>query len=266
MRDTAIPNDIGRRPVPRANSLTRIFICLLGTGAIAWGVFTLPLFWQEASPRSTAAKALQGESFKLQSLVEQAQQAERATHYRFCNPVALHSLFVLRLSVMNHAIEVANQPMVDVSYDPLHDAARGALACTPADSFIWLTLFWLDVGKRGLDDNNANYLRLSYGFGRNEGWIARWRIRLGLLLFERLPPDLSSDVMDDFINLMDTGQYYWQTAGMFMDASPLIQDRIVERLKTASLATRQAFARTLHNRGMDVTIPGVERPEARPWR
>jgi hypothetical protein len=266
MHDTAIPNDIDRRAVPRANSLTRIFICLLGAGAIGWGIFTLPPFWREASPRSTAAKVLQGDTFKLQSLVEQAQQADRDAHYEFCNPVALHSLFALRLAIITNAIEAANQPLINSSYNPLHDAAQRLLVCAPADSFTWLTLFWLDVSKRGLNDNNVSYLRLSYLFGRNEGWIALWRIRLALLLFERLPVDLASDAMDDFINIMNTGQYYWQTAGMFMDASPVIQNRISERLKTASLATRQAFARTLHDRGMDVAIPDVERPEARPWR
>jgi hypothetical protein len=266
MRDTAIPNEVGRHAVAGVNGLTRIFACLLGAGAIAWGGLTLPMFWQEAAPRSTAAKVLQGDGFKPQALAEEAQQADRATHYRFCNPVALHSLFVLRFSIMNQAIEAANQPLVESSYNPLHEAGQDALACSPADSLVWLTLFWLDVGKSGLDDKNANYLRLSYGFGRNEGWIALWRIRLGLLLFGRLPPDLASDVLDDFINVMDTGHYYWQTAGMYMDASPVIQSRIVDRLKTASFATRQAFARTLHDRGMDVAIPGVERPEARPWR
>jgi hypothetical protein len=266
MRDTAIPNDVGRRAVPRANGLTRIFVCLLGAGAIAWGVFTLPLFWQEASPRSTAAKILQGDSFKLQSLVEQAQQVDRAAHYQFCNPVALHSLFALRLAIMNKAVEDANQPLINSSYNLLYDVGRRSLACTPANSFTWLTLFWLDVSKRGFNDNNAGFLRLSYLFGPNEGWIALWRIRLALLLFDRLPLDLAGDAMDDFINIMNSGQHYWQTAGMFIDASPVIQNRIVERLKTASLATRQAFVRTLHDRGMDVAIPGVQRPEARPWR
>jgi hypothetical protein len=264
MRDMVMANDVDRPAT--ANRLTRVFVCLLGAGAIAWGGFALPLFWQEASPRSTATKILQGNSFKLQSLVAQAHQAETATHYRFCNPVALHSVFVLQLSILNQAIEAANQPLGESPYHPVSDAAQRALACAPTDSFVWLTLFWLDAGQHGLNRDNTNYLRLSYDFGRNEGWIALWRFRLALLFFERLPPDLASDALDDFINLMETGQYYWPTAGIFIDASPGIQSRIVERLKTADLATRQAFARTLHDRGMDVAIPGVEQPEARPWR
>ena len=266
MRDTAIPNDDGRRAVMSANSLTRIFVCLLGAGAVAWGGWMLPLFWQEASTRSIAAKVLQGDSIKLQPLVEQVQQAERGTHYRFCNPVALHSVFVLRLAIMNKAIEAADQPVIQSSYNPLYDSGRAALACTPTDSFVWLTLFWLDAGRHGLNGDNANYLRLSYGFGRNEGWIALWRIRLALLMFERLPPDLASDALDDFTDIVSTGQYYGQTVEMFLNASPVVQNRIVERLQTASLTVREAFARIVHYRGMDVAIPGVGQPEARPWR
>jgi hypothetical protein len=163
-------------------------------------------------------------------------------------------------------MEAADQPLVSSSYDPLYDAGRRVLACAPADSLVWLTLFWLDTGKRGLTDQNASYLRLSYALGRNEGWIAEWRLRLALLLFKQLPPDLSNDAVDDFVNLVSTGQYYWQAAGMFIDARPLVQYRIIDRMKTANIALRQAFARTLHERGMDIDIPGVERPAPRPWR
>src|SRR5690348_5589922 len=263
MRDTAIPNDVGR---PAVNTLTRIFVCLLGASALAWGGLTLPLFWQEASPRSIAAKVLQGDSFKLQSLVEQIQQAEPATHYRFCNPVALHSVFVLRLAILNKAIEAASKPLIESSYNPLYESGRARLACAPTDSFVWLTRFWLDAGKRGLNGDSTNYLRLSYDFGRNEGWIALWRLRLALLMFERLPPGLANDALNDFTNIMGTGQYYGPTVEMFIDASPLVQSRIVERLTAVSPTVRQAFARILRYQGMEVAIPGVEQPETRPWR
>ena len=131
---------------------------------------------------------------------------------------------------------------------------------------LWLTLFWLDAIKHGLDINNANYLRLSYTLGPNEAWIALWRIRLAFQLFEKLPPDLSGDAIDEFIMLVNTGQLYWQTAGIFRDAPPAIQNRIVEKLNTLNVRFRRLFARTLQDRGVDVTIPGVETPDVRPWR
>jgi hypothetical protein len=245
---------------------TRIIICLLGLAAIAWGVFELPLFWQEATPRSVASRLLQGYTFKTQLLLSEAQQAEDADRQPFCNPTTLRSLATLRLFIYNESIAAANQALVESSYDPVYDAARKALTCAPTDSFLWLTLFWLDGIKHGLEQNNANYLRLSYALGPNEAWIALWRIRLAFQLFEKLPPDLSADAIDEFVMLVKTGQLYWQTAGMFRDAPPVIQNRIVEQLKTSKVTFRRAFARTLHDRGVDVIIPGVETPDVRPWR
>ena len=266
MRGMATPNDIASRPKPKVNHLTRILVCLLGVGAIGWGLFALPLFWQESSFRSVAAKLLQGDSFKPQLVSDEAQKAEKAAQYQFCNPDALRSLFVLRLFILTGAIETANRELAAASYTPLDEAARQALACAPVDSFVWLALFWLDAGKYGLNARNASYLRLSYVLGRNEGWIALWRVRLALLLFERLPADLATDAVDDFINLVNTGQMYGKTATIFKDASPAIQSRIVEQLKGTRIAARQIFARELHYRGMDIEIPGLEKPAARPWR
>jgi hypothetical protein len=129
-----------------------------------------------------------------------------------------------------------------------------------------LTLFWLDAGKHGLEPDNENYLRLSYALGANEAWIAQWRNRLAFARFERLPTDLSDDAIDEFIKLLDTGQLYWQTAAIFASAPAAAQSRIVEHLNTANAISREAFARVLHDKGLDVIIPGVERPESRPWR
>jgi len=252
-------------PLGTTNKLTRSFVCLLGVGAIVWGLFVLPLFWQEASPRSVATKLLyDDDSFRLQSLFDEAQQAEKSAQHSFCVPTALHSLFVLRLFILNRAFAESNQSLVESSYDSPLDAARNALNCTPADSFIWLTLFWLDAGKYGVNARNANYLRLSYAWGPNEGWIALWRVRLALLLFERLPPDLSNRAVDDFINLVNTGALYLQTAGIFKNASPAAQNRIVEQFGAVKLVKRQLFAATLRDEGVDADIPGVVKP-ARPW-
>lgn len=249
-----------------AGYLTRVFVCLLGLGAMAWAGFTLPLFWREASPRLIAAKVLQGEDFKLTSLLAQVRVAETVAQYRFCNPEGLHSLFALRLAILNQAITAANQVLIDSSYAPVYETARDLLACEPADSFVWLTLFWLDSGKYGLNERNADYLRLSYTLGRNEGWIALWRVRLAFVLFGRLPDDLANNAIEDFVKLLNTGQFYWNMADIFEHALSTVQYRIVERLKSTSMVARRQFARELHERGIDVNIPGLERSDARPWR
>ena len=248
--------------------LTRIFICFLGLAAVAWGGLTLPRFWQQAPLRSVASKLLAGHTFKMQWLLDEARQTEATGGYpSFCNPTALHDLVLLRLAIYNESL-ACKQPGAGRSRPTaryMHLIPKGAFL-RAADPFAWLTLFWLDAGKQGLKPDNVNYLRLSYVLGPNEAWIAQWRNRLAFARFERLPTDLSDDAIDEFIKLLDTGQLYWQTAAIFASAPAAAQSRIVEHLNTANAISREAFARVLHDKGLDVIIPGVERPEPRPWR
>ena len=244
----------------------RSLICLLGLGAVAWGSLVLPLFWQQAPLNQLAAEVRQGQAFKSQILLAKAQQQDAATaRTSICNPSGSHNAVVLRLAILDQAIAASNQTLVDSAFSSSYDAARQALSCVPADPFVWLTLFWLDASKHGFGPDNANYLRLSYALGPNEGWIALWRNQLAMALFAQLPTDLADDALDEFVKLVDTGQLYQQTAAIFANADPAVQSRIVEHLKSAKATSRQTFAKALYERGLDVNIPGVEMPGARAW-
>lgn len=133
------------------------------------------------------------------------------------------------------------------------------------NSFAWLALFWLDVRKRGFGSDNAQYLRLSYAFGPNEGWIALRRSRLALALFSQLPPDLADLAINDFVKLVDTGRLYQETAAIFATVPPDGQNRIVEHLGAANSISRQMFARMLYDKGLDIHIPNTEMPGLHSW-
>jgi len=263
----AIPTEVRSVRIAAAYFLMRTFICLLGLGAVIWGGFALPLFWQQAPVNGVASAILRGHTFKMQWLSGATRQAEAAEQSAFCNPTALHNAVVLRLDALDKAIAATNQTLVDSAYSPLFDAIRKALSCAPADSFVWLALFWLDAGKHGFDSDNANYLRLSYALGPNESWIALWRSRLAFALFERLPTDLADDAIDEFVKLVDTEALYPETAAIFVSAGSTAQSRIIAHLKTVRDIPRQIFARTLQDKGMSVDVPDVYRPGSeRPWK
>jgi hypothetical protein len=128
-----------------------------------------------------------------------------------------------------------------------------------------LVLFWLEARTHGLQPNDVNYLRLSYALGPNESWIALWRNRLSILMLPQLPDDLKDEAVDEFVKLVDTGQLYQQTVLIFADAPPAVRNRIVEKLRLTNSIPRQFFARDLHDRGIDVDLPGVGKP-TRPWQ
>jgi hypothetical protein len=246
--------------------LLRTCVCLLGLAAIAWGGSVLPLFSQEAPLNRITAEVLQGHAFKTQTLLGEARKADTDEPSSFCTLAQSRDAVILHLALLDDALRAGNQTLIDSAYAPLYDATRRALACVPTDSFAWLTLFWLEAGKRGLAPENVNYLRLSYVLGPNEGWIALWRCKLAFAVFEQLPADLADDALDDFINLVDTARLIPQAAAIFASASPAAQSKMAAHLQAAKGNTRQWFANALRDKGLDVVIPNVQTSQAPPWR
>ncbi len=251
----------------KAVSGARIFVSVLGLGAIAWGALFLPYFWHQAALNRVTEEVVQGHTFALRTLLDEAREAgSPAQNASFCDPVRLHDAVILRLAALEQAVAVSDQTYLGSAYEPLSGATRAALGCSPTDGFAWLTLFWLEVRKHGYQSNYGNYLRLSYALAPYEGWIALWRSKLAITVLDRLPDDLSAQALDEFTELVETERLYPQSMAIFASAPPGTQARLAERLKTAKPVPRQVFARMLYDSGTDVTIPGVDATPSRPWR
>ena len=248
--------------IATAHVLPRIFVFLLGLGAVAWGGVVLPLVRQQTPVNRVASELLKGRDFKLQTLTAEAQTAS-AEQSPVCSPTELRSAVVLGRAILSDAVG-SDHASVEPDYLSLVSSARRAVSCSPGDPFAWLTLFGLDAAKNGLTPENERFLRLSYALGPNEGWIAYWRVQLALAQFKRLPTDLSNDVVDDFVKLVDTQVLYRETAEIFAKAPPEAQRQIGDHLKNSETNPRQIFARVLYDKGLE--IPGITRPPARPWQ
>jgi hypothetical protein len=245
-------------------ALARTFTCLLGLAAIAWGGCELPLFWRQTPLDRMASEILQGQTFATPALMDEAKRIEASEKSSSCNPAALNDAAAIRLAIVDNLMAEHDRTLLTSAYGSLNQATRAALSCAPADSFEWLTLFWLDLSGHGFTAKNAVFLRLSYALGPNEGWIALRRNRLAIALFPRLPSDLAEDAVDEFVNLVDTDSLYPETAEIFSSASPVVQQRLAEALSSAKPIPRETFARTIYDNGVNIQIPGVERP-SRPW-
>jgi hypothetical protein len=243
--------------------LTRLFVGALGLGGIAWGALLLPYFWRGGALNRVTAEIVQGHTFDLQTLVQQAQLAGDVS---MCDPMRAHDGVILRLAALERAIAVSDQGYLGSAYDRMHEATRTALACSPADGFAWLTLFWLEVSKHGYQPTYANYLRLSYALAPYEGWIAIWRTKLAIAILDQLPSDVSVQALDEFGRLVETERLYSESMSIFAGAPLGTQIRLAEQLKSAKPIPRQVFARMLYDRGSDVTIPGVDATPSRAWR
>jgi hypothetical protein len=261
---TKVSRAVPRRP---AEVIIKIALSLFGVFAVAWGGWSLPVFHAQASPQFVAAKLLQGDSYKMPRLLLTERQAEAvAARYPFCNPAALHNLTAIRLGIIKDSIGGSDPSLLESSYDASYAAARQTLTCSPADSFVWLTLFWIDAVRHGVTANNEKYLRMSYITGPNEAWIALWRSQLVFAAFDGLPPDLADDGVNDFINLVNTYRPIWQMAAVFEKTSQNGQHHIIAGLKSANAIPREALINVLRDKGLDLSISGEAPNEPRPWR
>jgi hypothetical protein len=245
-------------------AIPRLFVSALGLGAIAWGALFLPYFWREAPLNRVTAEIVQGHTFALQTFSDEAQLA--STVGAFCDPARVHDAVILRLAAVEQAVTISDRSYLGSAYGRLYDATITALACSPADGFAWLTLFWLEVSKHGYQPSYGNYLRMSYALAPYEGWIALWRSRLAIAILDQLPDDLAAQALNEFSDLVETEQLYSESVAIFANAPLATQTRLAGRLKTAKPIPRQLFARMLYDRGSDVAILGVDAKPSRPWR
>jgi hypothetical protein len=241
----------------------RILLVSLGFLAVAWGTQAMAVFTPQVTIERVAAHVVNGDPFKpevLATLMPQVEAAERAER---CRPTALHSAAIIRTRIAEQAL--FDGADIDASLLSLSDSIHRSLACSPADPFLWFVLYWVESNRNGFHADYLNYLRLSYQLGPNESWIALKRNRYALAVFQRLPPDLARKAITEFAGLLDTSFFYEETVAIFTGPGWPERALLLAGLKDVAQPQRQAFAKALYKLGYDVDVPGVARPDPRPW-
>jgi hypothetical protein len=240
----------------------RTALALLGCAAIAWGVYSLPTFARQVPIERVATHVLEGDPFKSGVLAASMPQVEAAERAKTCSPVVTHSAAVIRTRVAEQAIVDGED--IDTQLSALRGSILRSLACSPADPFLWVVLYWVEINRNGFQPGYLEYLRLSYQLGPNEGWIALKRNGYALAIFPRLPPDIADMAIAEFPRLLDAG-FYAETVVIFTGPGWRERDILLPRLKDVAERHRQAFARALYKLGYDVNVPGIARHDPRPW-
>jgi len=229
--------------------------------SVWWGMSTLPVFWRDARLDHTAGSILDGEEFKpeiLQTLLADADSADRA----WPRPEALRSAAIIR---GEQASLAGNSKPLGPIIDQLGASIRRSLSAAPADPLLWLALFGLKRMKDERSKEDFAYLRMSYLVGPHEGWVARRRNYIALENFPDLPQDLADAAVTEFKDLVVSG-YYNTAVKILVGPGGPIRDMLLRRLEDAPEEARRQFASSANALGYDVPVPGVERPEPRPWR
>jgi hypothetical protein len=237
--------------------LVRSFVILFGCIAIWWGILEFPLFWQEASLKPIAERIIAGDPFKPDVLAQQLPTIDSIKNATYCRPAGLRNAAVIQLRMMEAA---APSEHTNERITSLVNVIRSSLSCTPADPFLWLALYSAGSSENGSTTNGLKYLWMSYNLGPNEGWIAAKRNRVVFARFQQLPPDLEERAIDEFTALVKTS-FFEQAADIFVGPAWPERELILSRLKSISDSNRQLFADVLYNRGYDINVPGVKRPD-----
>jgi hypothetical protein len=246
-------------------SAARIFLVLVGGCAIGWGASTLPVFWRDAKLERIAGYLMERAAFKPGALDPFIPQLEAVERSDTCRPDALRSAAIIRLRLAEEAMAASARREIDGRLGALQASIRKSLDCAPSDPFLWMVMAWLDGATEGFRPVQMQYLRLSYRFGPNEGWVAARRNRFALAIFERLPPDLAEAATSEFARMVD-GWVFPETVALLTGPGWPNRDRLLDSLKNVGELQREVFAKALYTRGYDVAVPGITAPEPRPWR
>jgi hypothetical protein len=240
--------------------LARLLTLTVGGFAIAWALWS---WW--SPPVAMGWRIVSGEVFRTDALEQGLKALESRARATSCDdPTVLQSIAIVRLRLIGQ--EPSRTQANDNELANLRTAIDRSLACSPADSYLWLILYWV---SDKLTEPSFEYLRMSYQLGPNEGWIAATRNRVALSVIDKLPPDLAEAVINEFSGLVASG-FDDAAADSLGTASSPVRDRLLSRLSAISERQRRDFAKTLNARGYDLAVPGVTAPrlrpgEARPW-
>jgi hypothetical protein len=91
------------------------------------------------------------------------------------------------------------------------------------------------------------------------------RNEVALASFERLPPDLAAAAINEFLALI-SNELYAQAVAIFTGPGWKVRDAILPHLAALPKQRLEIFAQALYDRGLDVSIPGIEPRGSKPRR
>jgi hypothetical protein len=243
---------------------TRILVCSFAILAIAWVFFVAPVFWRQSPVENIARHIIAEDSFKTESL-----KSIKSTYFdleslQWARASVRSAAAVINLRLLELAITRSDLKNLDNLMLETDGMIRQSLASAPADPFLWAVLFWLENTRRGFNRDRLDYLKMSYLIGPNEGWIGVKRNRFSLAIYPSLTPDIAENAVREFAHLVESN-YFGATADILEGPGWPIRDVLLSGMKEVDDVSRQTFAQVIYRRGLDLSVPGVDRPEWRPW-
>jgi hypothetical protein len=241
-----------------AHVTARILLVVFGCTGALWGLATFPTFKRNADIDDLAAYVIRGFAYRPQLLQDKVPVLDAIENDRYCQARALRSDVIIRMRILELALNNADIAHLDGDLAATRSAIRKSLSCSPADAYAWLSLFWLNSISIGFKPDDLALLRMSYQEGPNEGWVMVKRNRFALAIFPYLPPELAELALSEFAKSLQP-EFVLSAVDNFVGPGWPIRATLLARIKDTPKPQIEAFARILQSRGYEVDVPGIER-------
>ena len=175
----------------------------------------------------------------------------------YCRPAALRSAAIIQLRMLEVAASANDRQHLDEQFKSLGNVIRSSLSCAPADPFLWLALYSVEITENGFKPDYLKYLRMSYRLGPHEGWIALKRNPLAFAAFQQLSPDLRESGSQRICCYVADNGFSDQAAEIFIGPAWPERELILSHLTRLTDIDRRRFADALYRRGYDLNLPGI---------
>ena len=240
----------------------RLGLLAAGSAALVFAALVFVVWPQSVTLERAAGRIVMGDRYRPEEL-DRLPGADELAVQPLVRASSLRSAAIVALRQTEETIANGLRTDIDRQIEMLRRSLQHALAVGPADPFLWLTLFWQESFIGGSESTRLSMLEMSYRTGPREGWVAVRRSPWTLGLYSRLRPDLQEIATTEFVGLV--ASRFNEAASILTGPGWSIRDILVPRLAKVDELQRKALARVLYQGGYDVQVPGVDRPDDRPW-
>ncbi len=218
----------------------------IGGLGLVWGICALPQsevadeFWDLES------RLLRFETFSptasARILESQASQSLSA-----CDTHSQRAMLLIEMPLAEAALRSGATNVFDRHIQSLEARSRRILSCTPRESFVWLSMFNLEVLHGLLNDHSFSLLAMSYETSPNEAWISIRRIIVAVPLVLLAPEPVRQAILAEFKQLIRNG-FVDDAARSYLTGSGPIRSLLQTQIEQLDLSQQQAFSDALRKR------------------
>jgi hypothetical protein len=210
----------------------RFFLIILGCIGIAWGLWRYQLATREEGLKDMAVTVLSGGDVKESDLISMLTQSEMIDARKLCLLDVLRSRVVLRLRLAETAMSSFDTRIVEDRFQNLKVSVADFHRCFEMDGFVDLAAYWIAVNETGDVVTALPLLRKSFEHAPSEGWVIVKRVWLAFGIYDQLPDDLKTKLLND-VTRMNDARLISETGELLIHLSPNIRHQVIAHLKAA---------------------------------